>query len=320
MIDSITFQSAPDGHLCTACKRKTTKVYTVTISGYDVRDGVSYPLAPVAHVVSEGCAVKLGATKRALKDAMWTARRAGWQAEREERNAARAQDFAVTYAMDLARVDALLALPTLPAYVRAKLATLASNVRTGAWEVKSWHHDLLNTLEREATLPPSHHVGTVGEKYSGVVECVRVYETFGAYGSTNIHTFRAADGAILVWFASGAARCAPGDRVTVRGSVKSHNDYQGVPQTNLTRCNVEICNGFLPSSFHGIMGVGCATAGVDVGLEIMDLARAAVLGGPSSDSAKIFADFCGENGLPELQVHASLGTWAASQIEAARAA
>lgn len=107
----------------------------------------------------------------------------------------------------------------------------------------------------------SQHIGTVGEKLSIKVTYVKTawfdvpsYRGFGT-DTMYIHTFKDADGNVLIWKTS-KALCneiktpikgsddwelkyeliEEGTEVTLKGSIKEHSEYQDEKQTVLTRC------------------------------------------------------------------------------------
>jgi hypothetical protein len=118
-------------------------------------------------------------------------------------------------------------------------------------------------VERKALDATSQHVGTVGERITvtGVVQFVTGFDT--QYGYTTITTLRDASGNLYV-FKGVALSCAvpyaptpeieairngrafhsvkdaaKGDTVTVKGTIKAHNVYNGAKQTQLARPKVE---------------------------------------------------------------------------------
>ena len=99
---------------------------------------------------------------------------------------------------------------------------------------------------KEAEKAISQFVGTVGEKlemevtYIGSPRFER--PSFGGWGTETcyIHTFKDANGNKLVWKTSSAIwDIEEGQKVTVRGTVKEHNEYKGEKQTNLIRCKIK---------------------------------------------------------------------------------
>ena len=87
----------------------------------------------------------------------------------------------------------------------------------------------------------SVYVGAVGDKLKGVAATVTGIHTFeGAFGLTTVAKFLTTDGNVLTWFATKGLDAKIGDRVTVGGTVKKHEEYRGVKQTLLTRCKVAV--------------------------------------------------------------------------------
>lgn len=113
----------------------------------------------------------------------------------------------------------------------------------------------------------SNHVGEVGEKVEAEVELVDLFSFEGCFGTTTVAKFRDDDGNLMVWFTSrfpnrGSKPVADvvhrlengsvwrerahdeptfwecGDRMVLRGTVKSHDWYDGERQTTVTRCKL----------------------------------------------------------------------------------
>jgi hypothetical protein len=99
----------------------------------------------------------------------------------------------------------------------------------------------MGQLQERAALPPSNHVGTVGERLILTLTITRIFTHEGEFGCTFIHGFRDEAGNDLVWFGSSqlteadGKRHEVGDTVTVKGTVKGHNEYKGRKQTQLSR-------------------------------------------------------------------------------------
>lgn len=77
-----------------------------------------------------------------------------------------------------------------------------------------------------------------------VLDFVTGYET--DFGYTTVLKFKTAEGATLVWKASGDAgvgRDDVGKKYTLSGTVKAHTDYKGAKQTLMTRCAVSESHG-----------------------------------------------------------------------------
>lgn len=93
----------------------------------------------------------------------------------------------------------------------------------------------------------SEWIGQVGDKL--VMEATyskrHTYEThFTYYGETNyIHQFTDAEGNVLVWkTSSGIYDIMTGSKVQIKGTIKAHDEYNGVKQTILTRCKITSLN------------------------------------------------------------------------------
>jgi len=92
-------------------------------------------------------------------------------------------------------------------------------------------------IERTNAAATSHHVGSVGDRIEFVAkktECITSWETM--YGHTFLYKFTDESGNVYVWFASGAIHERNG--ITVRGTVKKHDERDGIKQTVLTRCKI----------------------------------------------------------------------------------
>ena len=89
---------------------------------------------------------------------------------------------------------------------------------------------------REAPKGESKHVGRIGEKIEISVIVERVISCDSAYGTSLLHVMRDAEGNVYTWFASGSLAFEAGNEAKIKGTVKAHNERNGVPQTVLTRC------------------------------------------------------------------------------------
>lgn len=102
------------------------------------------------------------------------------------------------------------------------------------------------TLARKAAAegPQSAWFGTKGDKgvlFTGVIEAIRYIDS--QWGSTVLYTFRAADGTIAKWFASSEAlgdTTVIGTTVTIKGTIKDHEEFKGTKSTVLTRCKQQV--------------------------------------------------------------------------------
>lgn len=94
----------------------------------------------------------------------------------------------------------------------------------------------LVVARRTAPAGESKHVGNVGEKIEISVCVERVITCESAYGVSLLHVMRDAAGNVFAWFASGNLSFEAGSEATIKGTIKAHNERNGVAQTVLTRC------------------------------------------------------------------------------------
>lgn len=87
------------------------------------------------------------------------------------------------------------------------------------------------------TLPPSEHVGTVGDKVSLTATITGVTAVHGAYGISGLIRWQTESGDILFTFttAKWSDSAETGQTGIVTGTVKRHDEYKGTKQTQLTR-------------------------------------------------------------------------------------
>lgn len=83
----------------------------------------------------------------------------------------------------------------------------------------------------------SNYVGTIGEKVTFTAEKAALLTSYPTeYGYTYIYKF-ISNGNVFVWFSSRSVEGIQ-DGCTIKGTVKSHSEREGVKQTILTRCKV----------------------------------------------------------------------------------
>ena len=111
---------------------------------------------------------------------------------------------------------------------------------------------LQDKITRAKILPPSRHLGTVGERLHNLDAVIVLIKQFDAedsiWGGRTLLKFQT-DEAALLWWASGSptrreppyTAWALGDRVRLTGTVRAHQTdrYDGRPITVLTRCLLE---------------------------------------------------------------------------------
>lgn len=92
-------------------------------------------------------------------------------------------------------------------------------------------------MERKAmaSASPSNHVGIVGKRETFTVSLTgcKVLPDYG-YGCSNLYSFKDADGNILKWKTQNEFDFSGEFKLT--GSVKKHGEWNGVKETELTRC------------------------------------------------------------------------------------
>jgi hypothetical protein len=90
---------------------------------------------------------------------------------------------------------------------------------------------------KQASEQKSMHIGTVGERIEINVksfECVTSWET--QYGYTRIYKIVDVQGNVYTWKTSNFIDDE--NIIKVKGTVKSHNEYRGIKQTEITRCKI----------------------------------------------------------------------------------
>lgn len=82
----------------------------------------------------------------------------------------------------------------------------------------------------------SQYVGEVGKRLDVAVKEMRIVTSWeSVYGTTFIYKILDNVGNVLTWKTS---IMVPDEVKTLKGTVKAHNEYRGVKQTELTRCKV----------------------------------------------------------------------------------
>lgn len=91
-------------------------------------------------------------------------------------------------------------------------------------------------VSRETTV--LSHIGTVGKREVFTLTIMGIRDIDSDYGCTHLHRMQDAAGNKAVWFSS-TKRLAEGQTYILKGTVKEHGDYKGIPQTVITRCDVQ---------------------------------------------------------------------------------
>ncbi len=81
----------------------------------------------------------------------------------------------------------------------------------------------------------SQHVGEVGQRITLTAATAKLLTSWdGEYGTTYLYKFTDARGNVYIWYASRGIETRDG--MTIKGTVKNHNERDGIKQTVLTRC------------------------------------------------------------------------------------
>ncbi len=92
---------------------------------------------------------------------------------------------------------------------------------------------------RRAPKLPSAHFGTVGKREVFTFTVARVFSSESQWGASHMHILTDDKGNVAKWRTSGTC-LSVGDIVTGKATVKEHGDYNGTPQTEITRCAFEV--------------------------------------------------------------------------------
>lgn len=79
------------------------------------------------------------------------------------------------------------------------------------------------------------HVGTVGKVETFDLTLAQVFSFDGQYGVQHTHKFLTPEGAVVVW-KTATVKLDVG-AYKVKGTIKSHSEFRGEPQTVMTRCS-----------------------------------------------------------------------------------
>ena len=92
--------------------------------------------------------------------------------------------------------------------------------------------------DRKAADAGSQYVGTVGERqeFALILQGRGQYES--DFGVVHVHIFKDADGNVVIYKGSNYLEGERGDTLTLKATVKAHNDRDGVSQTLISRPKV----------------------------------------------------------------------------------
>jgi len=79
------------------------------------------------------------------------------------------------------------------------------------------------------------HVGNVGDRIRVKVVVEKVIQCYSMYGTIHLHIMSDNDGNVFVWFSSAGAY-ETGAELVLKGTIKKHDERNGVKQNVLTRC------------------------------------------------------------------------------------
>ena len=113
---------------------------------------------------------------------------------------------------------------------------LASIIPSYQKEMKRLEEERQKEEERKAR-PESKHVGSVGDKVEIEIHSCRLLTSWETqWGFTNLYEITDAEGNVYTWKTS---KSIDSEHKTIKGTVKAHNEFRGVMQTELTRCKTE---------------------------------------------------------------------------------
>jgi len=106
-----------------------------------------------------------------------------------------------------------------------------------AASIISYYNKAMQT-KVEASVTPSEHFGTEGKREVFTLKLLKTIDIEGSYGLTTLHKFEDEKGNKAIWFSSNGSDMEIGQTYKVKATVKKHDVYKEVKQTNLSRCVV----------------------------------------------------------------------------------
>lgn len=106
--------------------------------------------------------------------------------------------------------------------------------------VPTAYREIAKRYEIEKSMK-SEYISQVGDRLKNIeLKVVKVFHSENQFGIKTMVQFVDGDGNIIVWWASKfIGESAIGCKFKVTGTVKSHDLYKGIKQTQLTRCKME---------------------------------------------------------------------------------
>ncbi len=198
----------PDGGVCYQCHGNRT--------------------VPVTHrVFTEAKLAKLNES--------YAVREAKRLAEREAAEEKRFIEF-VQWGRDHKKLLGAIAAATGSSFLASLDAQLKGNKILTERQLEAAANAIEGQQVRKVEGLASEYVGEVKDRIEFEAEVIGVYGTEGYYGHTDIVKFKDARGNYFTWFASDYTNLACGDRMSIKGTVKKHDQFRGIKQTVLTRC------------------------------------------------------------------------------------
>jgi hypothetical protein len=84
----------------------------------------------------------------------------------------------------------------------------------------------------------NEYTGKVGERKDFELIFKKAFGYWSEYGYINIYLFADAEGHEIKWTSQKAIEQEEGEALTIKGTIKAHEEYNGIKQTVLTRCKV----------------------------------------------------------------------------------
>ncbi len=100
------------------------------------------------------------------------------------------------------------------------------------------YHRATTQAKERASMPQKKNevIGIVGQKLPPTqVTVVATQNITSQFGVTQLCRMEDAEGRLFVWFNSGSQKLEQGQKLTITGTIKKHDDYKGRKQTVLTR-------------------------------------------------------------------------------------
>jgi len=124
----------------------------------------------------------------------------------------------------------------------------ARNFGLATSAVSTWAREMEREINRKKRMQEdaaSEYVGQVGERLIFTGTLVYTTDLDSEFGVTTLYKFKTAEGNIIVYFASrkvdiGGKDITMGQIVTLKGSVKQHEERKGIKQTRVTRCSAYV--------------------------------------------------------------------------------